>query len=48
MKHSIQKNILQPNAGEELLVCPGKRKSLEINEASANLGMSYLKENFAG
>ncbi len=44
MKHSIQKVILQPNAGEELLVWPGKRKLVEIDEASANLVSEYFTE----
>ena len=45
MKHSIQKVILQPNAGEELLVWPGKRKIVEINaELQANLVSEYFIE----
>ena len=44
MKHAIQKVILQPNAGEELLVWSGKRKSLEIDEASVNLVSEYFTE----
>ncbi len=42
MKSSIQRVILQPNAGEELLVWPGKRKLVEENEASANLVSEYF------
>jgi DNA modification methylase len=42
MKHSIQKVILQPNAGEELLVWSGKRKLTEVNEVEANTVSEYF------
>ena len=45
MKHSMQQIRLQPNAGEELLVWPGKRKIVEINaESPANLVSQYFIE----
>ena len=44
MKRSIQRVILQPNAGEELLFWPGKRKLVEVNEDSANLMSEYFTE----
>lgn len=45
MKRSPKQIRLQPNAGEELLVWPGKRKIVEINEEpSANIVSEYFIE----
>ena len=45
MKRSMQQIMLQPNAGEALLVWPGKRKIVELNaETPVNVVSEYFRE----
>ena len=44
MKHSIQKFILQPNVGGELLIWPGKQKLTEVDEVHAHTVSEYFTE----